>query len=170
MKSFFNKPALVIFSILCCLTLENVAQQIVPVNLEIADKSMRKFKSNLKDPSKGGGGIKVSISELTALLETAKTNGEKSVLLFVVGMDKSDKKTWGDELNPKLDVSKWENRPAIIFKFSKSVVFSTSIENHTAFFSPFTLMYGNGFQIPFQSSEFFALGALCPPPIDCTLQ
>lgn len=170
MKSLFNNRALFLFSILCCLTLENVAQQIVPVSLEIADRSMKKFKSNLKDPSKGGSGIKVSISELTALLEIAKTNGEKSVLLFVVGMDKSDKKTWGDELNPKLDVSKWEKRSAIIFKFSKNVVYSPSNMNNPVFFSPFALMYGNGFQIPFQASEYFALGALCPPPVDCTIQ
>lgn len=169
MKFHLINPSLLLFCILCCLTHENVAQKIVPVNLETADRSMKKLKSNLKDPSKGGNGIKVSISELKALLEAAETNGEASVLLFVVGMDKSDKKTWGDELNPKLDVSKWDNRPAIIFKFSKNVVFSTSKENITAFYSPFTLMFGNGFQIPYQASEFFALGALCPPPIDCTL-
>jgi hypothetical protein len=169
MKSHFKHPALLLLCILCCLTLENVAQQIVPVTLEVADRSMKKFKSNLKDPSKGGNGIKVSVSELKTLLDSAEAHGEKSVLLFVIGMDKTDTKTWGDGLNPGLDVSKWENRPAIIFKFSKSLVFSPSNEKNTSFFSPFALMYGNGFQIPYQASEYFALGALCPPPKDCTL-
>jgi hypothetical protein len=169
MKSLFNKPALVLFSILCCLTLENVAQQIFPVDQDLAKRSMKKLKSNLKDTTKGGTGIKVSISELKALVENAEASGEKTVLLFVVGMDNSDKKIWGDSLNPTRKVSDWVNRQAIIFKFSKSVVFSSSPENNAAFFSPFALMYGKDFQIPYQASEFFALGALCPPPRDCTL-
>ena len=171
MKSFFNKPALVLFSILCCLTLENVAQitpTIVDANLGVAERSITKLKNNLKKPDKGGKGINVSISELRAILDRAEKSGNSSIFLFVVGMDKQDKGIW-QKLNAGVNENDWDNRPALILKYSVKSKTLNSFKNYSGFINPFTMAIGPGLKLPYQASEFFALGALCPPPIDCTL-
>ncbi len=168
MKSLFNKPALVIFSILCCLTLENVAQTIVPVKLDVADRSLKKLKSNLKKPDKGGTGITISIEELKAILKIAEDRKQDTVLVFVVGMDKTDKSVWGG-LNPGKKESDWENRPALVIKMKAGSTSFNSDQRNTAFINPFTMVFGTGLKFSYQSADYYALGALCPPPIDCTL-
>lgn len=168
MKSLFNKPALVIFSILCCLTLENVAQTIAPVKLDVADRSLKKLKSNLKKPDKGGTGITISIEELKAILKIAEDRKQENVLVFVVGMDKTDKNVWGG-LNPGKKESDWENRPALIIKINAGSTSFNSDQRNTTFINPFTMVLGPGLKFPYQSADYYALGSLCPPPIDCTL-
>jgi len=162
--------------IFCCLTLENVAQNvasniptIIPTNLNVAEKSMKKLKGELKKPDKGGKGINVSIAELRSLLDKAELSGATSIFLFVVGMDKSDKVVWG-KFNPNMKESEWESRQGLILKYTVSIKKLSSIQHYPAMVSPFTMIFGNGLNLPYQDSELYALGALCPPPRDCTLQ
>jgi hypothetical protein len=168
MKSFFNNQALLIICTLCCLTLENVAQTIVPVKLDVADRSLNKLKSNLKKPGKAGTGITISIKELEAILEIAKNRKQDTVLVFVVGMDKTDKSVWGG-LNPGKNESVWDNRPALIIKMKAGSTSFKADQRYPAFINPFTMAMGSGLKFPYQSADYYALGALCPPPIDCTL-
>lgn len=172
MKSLFNKPTLFFICILCCLTLENVAQispTIVDANLGVAERSMTKLKNNLKKPDKGGKGINVSISELRSILDRAEKSGNTSVFLFVVGMDKKDKDIW-QKLNAGINENEWDNRPALILKYTVKSTALNEYKNFSGFINPFTMAFGPGLKLPYQASEFFALGALCPPPVDCTLQ
>lgn len=162
--------------IFCCLTLENVAQNvssnnptIIPTNLIVAEKSMKKLKACLKKPEKAGKGINVSIAELRSLLDKAELNGASSVFLFVVGMDKENKDVWG-QLNPLSSEKDWEDRPALMLKYTVSVKKLSSLQRFPAMVSPFTMIFGNGLNLPYQDSEWYALGALCPPPTDCTFQ
>jgi hypothetical protein len=171
MKSIFSKPAMYFICILCCLTLENVAQitpTIIDANLGVAERSITKLKNNLKKPDKGGKGINVSISELRAILDRAEKSGNTSVFLFVVGMDKLDKVIW-QKLNEGVNEKDWDNRPALILKYTAKSTTLNSLKNYSGFINPFTMAIGPGLNLPYQGSEYFAIGALCPPPRDCTL-
>jgi hypothetical protein len=147
--------------------IEGFAQSIIPTNFELADRSMVKLKSNLKNQNKGGRGINVSIAEMKALLSIAESNGASSIFLFVVGMDRRDRNAWG-LLNPGMSENDWDDQPALVLKYQTSTLAFDPSMRTPAFFSPFSMVFGSGLKLN-TVSQYYAIGSLCPPPSNCIL-
>jgi hypothetical protein len=157
---------LLLLSILTTQT-EGFSQSIIPTSFDLADRSMVKLKSNLKNQNKGGRGINVSIAEMKALLSIAESNGANSIFLFVVGMDRRDRNAWG-LLNPGMSENDWDEQPALILKYQTSTVAFDPSMRTPAFVNPFSMVFGSGLKLK-SVSQYFAIGSLCPPPTNCIL-
>ena len=168
MRSRFRLFAVLLLLSILTTRIEGFAQSIIPTSFDLADRSMAKLKSNLKNPNKGGRGINVSIAELKALLSNAESNGAGSIFIFVVGMDRRDRNAWG-LLNPGMGENAWDDQPALILKYQTSTVAFDPSMRTPAFVTPFSMVFGSGLKLN-SVSEYFAMGSLCPPPTNCILE
>jgi hypothetical protein len=151
------------------LTPKGVAQgsnypTIVPVDQAFKNAGVGKLKSNMRRKATAGRVIHVDLQELKTLIEEAEKRGELLMLFTVVGMDANANSVWGN-MNPRRTPAEYNEVPTIIFRFGKKDA-SPGMAMNPSMISPLMMLIHPVYTIPYQGN-YFAFGALCPPPADC---